>query len=269
MRLVTLGTAGWIPTPQRETTCLALKDDDGALIVFDAGTGLRRLLAPVGQALLTGTGAIDLVLTHYHLDHVCGLAYLPAVRAGRELRIHVPAASVNGTDPEKALTELIRPPYNPGPWSEWSGISVHELETGDNEVAGHRLRLRAQQHAGTSAGYRLDDAFALATDTPPDRQTEEFARGAALLAHDCWYNDADPMTRSIHESLLPSLEAHSEVTEVAALAARAGVGQLLLMHLNPAYDESYYDRMLRQAREGFDATLLLADEAVLRLSGVA
>jgi ribonuclease BN (tRNA processing enzyme) len=266
VRFVALGTAGWIPTAQRETTCLALKDDD-ALIVFDAGTGLRRLLAPAGRALLQGVDTVDLVLTHYHLDHVCGLAYLPAVCAGRRLTVHAPAASVNGTDPERALAELIRPPYNPGPWSDWPGIELRELQAGDNEVAGRRLRLRAQRHPGTSAGYRLDDLFALATDTPPDRETEEFARGVALLAHECWYNDADPATRSIDESLLPSFRAHSEVSEVAALAERAGAGHLLLMHLNPLFDEPYYDHMLARARRSFDAALLLPDEAALQLPG--
>jgi ribonuclease BN (tRNA processing enzyme) len=266
MRLMTLGTAGWIPTHQRETTCLALKDDDGRLIVFDAGTGFGRLVGAAGQALLEGVETIHLVLTHYHLDHVSGLAYLPAVRAGRPLVLHAPPSSINGTDPERAVSELIRPPYNPGDWDEWEGVEIRELQPGENEVAGHRLRLRGQQHPGMSVGYRLDDAFVLATDTPPDEGTEELARGAALLAHDCWYNDSDPATRTVHPSLLPSFAAHSEVSEVAGLAERAGVGRLLLMHLNPAYDEAYYERMLDTARTRFAGALLLPDEATIALS---
>ncbi len=268
MRLVALGTAGWIPTAQRETTCLALKADD-ALIVFDAGTGLRRFLAPAGRALLDGVAEVDLVLTHYHLDHVCGLAYVPAVFAGRRLTVHAPATSVTGVDPGWALSQLIRPPYNPGPWSDWSGVAIHELHAGDNEVAGRRLRLRAQQHPGTSAAYRLEDLFALATDTPPDPETEEFARGVAVLAHECWYNGADPATHAIAEPLRASFRAHSEVSEAAALAKRAGAGRLLLMHLNPLFDEPYYDRMLERARRHFDAAILLPDEAAIQLPGSA
>ncbi|MBN2204680.1 MAG: MBL fold metallo-hydrolase [Thermoleophilia bacterium] len=268
MRLTTLGTAGWVPTARRETTCLALKDGV-TLIVFDAGTGLRRLLAPVGQNLLAGVEAVDLVLTHYHLDHVCGLAYLPAVLAGRRLTVHAPAAAVNGTDPERALSELIRPPYNPGPWSDWPDITVRALEAGDNEVAGHLLRLRAQKHPGTSAGYRLDDLFALATDTGPDPETETFAHDVAVLAHECWYNDDDPATRRVHGSLLPSFRAHSEVGEVAALAARTAVGRLLLMHLNPLFGEEYYGRMRDRARRGFADTLLVPDETEIDLASPA
>jgi ribonuclease BN (tRNA processing enzyme) len=266
MRLITLGTAGWIPTVHRETTCLAVSDDGGGLVVFDAGTGLGRLASPTGQALLDGVESVHLVLTHYHLDHVCGLAYLPAVLQGRALVVHAPPSSVNGTDPERALSELIRPPYNPGGWDAWEGIEVRELGAGDNEVAGHRLRLRGQEHPGTSVGYRLDDAFALATDTPPDEGTEELARGVTLLAHDCWYNDDDPSTRTLHPSLLPSFSSHSEVSAVASLADRAGVRRLLLMHLNPVYDEAYYERMLETARRRFDGALLLPDETTVELS---
>ena len=139
---------------------------------------------------------------------------------------------------------------------------------GDNEVAGHRLRLRAQRHPGTSAGYRLDDVFALATDTGPDAETEAFAHGVALLAHECWYNEADPATRRVHGSLLPGFGAHSEVGEVAALAERAAVGRLLLMHLNPLFDEQYYDRLRAQARRRFPGALLVPDETSPRPGGL-
>lgn len=267
MRLVTLGTAGWVPTAHRETTCLALRDG-GALVLFDAGTGLRRLLAPAGQELLAGVDEVDLVLTHYHLDHVCGLAYLPAVLAGRRLRVHAPAETVNGTDPERALAELIRPPYNPGPWSDWAGIAVRALEAGDNEVAGRRLRLRAQRHPGTSAAYRVDDLFALCTDTGADDENASFAHGVALLAHECWYDADDPATNAVHGSLLPSFRAHSEVGDVAALAARAEVGRLLLMHLNPLFDEQYYARLRDRARRRFADTLVVPDETVVELAAV-
>ena len=267
MRLVTLGTAGWVPTQRRETTCLALKDAT-TLIVFDAGTGLRRFLSPLGRELLASVDVVDLVLTHYHLDHVCGLAYLPAVLSGRRLRVHAPSSAVNGTDPERALAELIRPPYNPGPWSEWTGIVVHALDAGDNDVAGHRLQLRPQQHPGTSAGYRLDDLFALCTDTGPADETADFAHGVGLLAHECWYNAEDPATNAVHGSLLPSFRSHSEVSDVAALAARAEAGRLLLMHLNPLFDEQYYGRLRERGRRTFPDTLLVPDETVIDLAGL-
>ena len=43
VKFTLLGTGGWIPTTRRETTC-ALLNMPEALFIFDAGTGLPRLL---------------------------------------------------------------------------------------------------------------------------------------------------------------------------------------------------------------------------------
>jgi ribonuclease BN (tRNA processing enzyme) len=267
MRFVALGTAGWVPSERRETTCLALRDG-ARLLVFDAGTGLRRFLRPAGRELLAGVEGVDLMLTHYHLDHVCGLAYLPAAFAGHDVTIHAPSRELNGWEPEQALGELIRPPYNPGGLSDWPWLSLKEVPPGGAEVAGHRIAVRAQRHPGTSVGYRVDDAFALVTDTSADPETERFARGVGLLAHECWYNASDPATATAPGALLQGYQAHTEAAELGALAARAGVGRLVLTHMNPLYDELYYDRLLQEVRRGFPGALLLPDEAVLDLSGV-
>src|SRR5450759_69715 len=101
MRVTLLGTIGWMPSDRRETTCFACRTRD-SLFIFDAGTGLRRLREPAQAALLDGARDAHLFLTHYHLDHVCGLAYLPGVLPGRGLVIHAPAAELNGVDPERA-----------------------------------------------------------------------------------------------------------------------------------------------------------------------
>ncbi len=91
MDVTALGTMGWMPSDRRETTCFACRSGEDTFI-FDAGTGLRRLLQPEHAHLLAGSGVVHLFLTHYHLDHVCGLAYLPGVLPGRVLVIHAPDA---------------------------------------------------------------------------------------------------------------------------------------------------------------------------------
>ena len=79
-----LGTMGWMPErPPRDH-----------LLRLPLGRGhphLRRRHRPAAPARNRGTptcwpgsGAVHLFLTHYHLDHVCGLAYLPGVLPGRD-----------------------------------------------------------------------------------------------------------------------------------------------------------------------------------------
>jgi ribonuclease BN (tRNA processing enzyme) len=262
MRVTLLGTMGWMPSDRRETTCFACRAED-SLFIFDAGTGLRRLREPAHAALLEGARDVHLFLTHYHLDHVCGLAYLPGVLPGRSLVIHAPAAELNGVDPERAVAGLLRRPYNPRDWEELTDLSLEPIVAGANKIAGHTVRVRAQQHSDVSVAYRVDDAFVLATDTRIDPLTAEFAAGVGLLLHETWYNASDPLTGSTPAELLPGYAAHSEAGAVAGLAAEAGVGRLVAMHLNPLHDESYFAALEAAARAVFPRTYVLPDGAVV------
>ena len=266
MRLMLLGTQGWIPTPRRETTCLAVYDDD-VLFIFDAGTGLGRFLQPPAADLLDGTREIHLFLTHYHLDHVCGLAYLPGIVGDRPLLVHVPEAGLNGVDPEHGVPDLIRKPFNPSGFAEQRNVHLQVMREGDNAVATHTIRLRAQCHPDTTVAYRLDDRLVLATDTVADAQTADFARGARVLLHEAWLDgveEDDPAQRRFVET---AYRAHSSARQVARIAADAGVGSLVLMHLNPLRDEAYYEQMQDAARETFAATHVYPDLQELALDG--
>jgi ribonuclease BN (tRNA processing enzyme) len=262
MDVTVLGTMGWMPGDRRETTCFACRSGEDTLII-DAGTGLRRLLQPAHAHLLAGVGTVHLLLTHYHLDHVCGLAYLPGVIPGRRLVIHAPEQSVNGVDPLNAVSGLLRKPYNPRDWEDLEGLSLEPLQAGANEVAGHTIALRAQQHSDISVAYRVDDEFVLATDTRPDPGTAAFAEGVNVLFHETWFNEADPRSAEIPPELLPGYASHSEVSAVAELARAAGVRRLVPMHLNPLHDEDYYAVLEQAARAVFPRTTLLDDGAVV------
>ena len=258
MRLTLLGTQGWIPTPARETTCMAV-DDGPLLFVFDAGTGLSRLLRPPASALVAAAREIHLFLTHYHLDHTCGLAYLSAVFPGRTLMVHVPDAALNGVDPQSAVPRLIRKPFHPTPWREQTGVVLTTLHEGVNEVAGHELRLRAQCHPDTSVAYRLDDHLVMATDTVADPATAEFARGARVLLHESWIDGVEDDDPACQELVRTTYRAHSSARQAAGLAAQARVGELIIMHLNPLRDDDYYTRMQASAREIFAASSIYPD----------
>jgi ribonuclease BN (tRNA processing enzyme) len=258
VRVTLLGTMGWMPGERRETTCLACRDGD-ALLIFDAGTGLRRLLEPAQAALLEGAPEVHLFLTHYHLDHVCGLAYLPGVLPGRRVTIHAPAAGITGIDPEAAVAGLLRRPYNPRDWAELSDLHVAPLTAGDNVVAGHVVSVRPQQHSDVSVAFRLDDDFVMASDTRADPGTAEFSAGVGLLLHEAWYDATAVRTGETPAELPPGFAAHSEAGAVGRLAAEADVGRLVLIHLNPAYGEAYYAAMATTARGAFSRTELRDD----------
>ncbi len=257
MRLTMLGTQGWIPTQRRETTSLAVLDGD-RLLIFDAGTGLGRLVEAPASALLRQAAESHLFLTHYHLDHVCGLAYLPGLFADTTLHIHVPEPSINGVDVERGIGELIRHPYNPGKL-ELPGLTVDALREGINEVAGHQVHVRQQCHPDTTVAYRVDDAFVLATDTVSDPETAEFARGVRLLLHESWIDGVEEEQAGKEELVARAYKAHTSARQAARIAAEAGVDELFLIHLNPLMDEAYYQQEQTSAREIFPGTSIVPD----------
>lgn len=265
MRLTLLGTQGWVPGVVRETTCFAVSDGD-ELFVFDAGTGLGRLVTSPWRSLVEPCAVVRLFLTHYHLDHVCGLAYLPAAFPGRRVVVYAPAAAVTGVDPHEALDGLLNPPYNPHSWREWPDVELRTLDEGASVIAGHRLRTRAQVHSDTSVAYRLDDALVVATDTVSDPGTVDFAAGAEVLLHEAWYLGRELERDGVPTSLPAGYDAHSEALAVARLALAAGVGRLVFIHLNPLHDEAYNAAMAAAARDVFAAVDVLEDGTAIDLA---
>ena len=101
-----LGAGGWIPTGTH-ATCSALLREGDAAVLIDAGSGVERLVAD--PSLLDGVERLELVLTHFHLDHVVGLAYLPGLRGagGIPPRIWGPAQALFGdVDRRRAAHDL-------------------------------------------------------------------------------------------------------------------------------------------------------------------
>ena len=134
--------------------------------------------------------------------------------------------------------------------------------SGENEIAGHVVRLRPQQHTDTSVSFRLDDELVIATDTSPEPNAVAFAEGAGLWLHEAWYWAGDPALAAVPAELRPGYAAHSEATAVAGLAAQAGVARLIFVHLNPLSGESSYLPMRDAARAVFAHTDVVEDGTV-------
>jgi ribonuclease BN (tRNA processing enzyme) len=221
-----LGSGGFVPTGRRETSSVLLRGDDGAVVVIDAGTGLRRLVTD-RATLLAGAsagGRLDVLLTHFHIDHVCGLAYLTEL-ADFDIVIHGPGAALYGTPTAEILARMFfSPPLMPVTLDQL-GVRVEELAPGEGTYAGLAVRARRQdRHTNPTLGLRVEDAFTWCTDTEDDPGTVDFARGARVLAHDAWGPPAAP--------------GHAEPAAAARIAVEARAQRLVLIHVPPTADEA-------------------------------
>src|SRR5436190_6826232 len=116
MRVTVWGCRGSVATPGAETvryggntSCVEVSLDDGAVIVLDAGTGIR----PLGQELLTRAARrITVLLTHLHLDHLEGLRFFgPLFDPEAQVDIWGPPSPVSSL--QERIARSFSPPLFP------------------------------------------------------------------------------------------------------------------------------------------------------------
>lgn len=232
MKLVPLGTNGFFPSHDRHTSCylLFLQDPERA-IVLDAGTGMARLLQPEIRAALSRVEELHILLSHYHLDHTCGLFYLTGVWPGKKAIVYAPTHPMVDCDGRKALVCLLGPPLYPLTLADLP-VDVIPVSGGQVEVAGVPVRFRPQRHPGGSVGIRIGDVLTYVTDTVTDPGTAEFARGSLVLLHEVWLTDEEAGV-VVEADGVPAREKHSWAGAVAEIATLAGVQHLAPIHHSP------------------------------------
>jgi ribonuclease BN (tRNA processing enzyme) len=254
-KLIILGGGGWFPARGRHTACALLVDGDSAVMI-DCGTGVGRLVER--PELLAGITKLDIVLTHFHLDHVAGLAYLPAIGLDAEMTVWGPGKLLYGTPTVELVSRLSHEPFHPVPLED-QNIAVRDVPASGLELAGTPIDTRRQErHSAPTLGLRFGDQLTWLTDTAYDPESAPFARGTQILAHECWFTTDAPRTP----------EVHSSAAQAAEVAAAAGIDRLLLIHL-PPFATSLAPLSLEAqaivpravaAEDGADMSVLLAPE---------
>lgn len=226
LRLLPLGTNGYFPANGRQTMSYLLTTP-GAALLLDAGTGLGRLVEPEIRKHVESLERLDILLTHYHLDHVVGLSFLPGLWTGRAVRIFAPSPPLTQGGSE-ALDRLISPPLFPVGFARWPlAVEIVPYSGTRLEIGELTLALRAQKHPGGSVGVRIDDRLAYVTDTVMDRATATFVEGVGTLLHEVWLTDEEAEMDDAGRT------GHSAAGAVAALAREAKVGRLIPVHHHP------------------------------------
>lgn len=213
MRIVLLGTGGYHPNDRRHTACLMLPESG---IIFDAGTSFFR----VPQYMQTRD--LQIFLTHAHLDHIVGLSFfLVPMLTGQvdSVKVYGEASKLDAIQTHLFSEEIF--PLLPG----YEFITLPEQVSVPEQGTLRHINL---EHPGGSVGYRIDwpgHSLAYVTDTSHPEQHLEFVKGVDLLIHECYFPD--------EQAEWADKTGHSHTTPVAELARDAGVGKLVLTHIDP------------------------------------
>lgn len=243
--LLFLGTANALPSAQRENTHLFLKCGQHNILIDCSGNPFARL-EQVGASPLEIT---DVILTHFHPDHVSGV---PSLLMGlwlmgyqREMHIYGLAHTL---DRLYALMEG----YG---WDNWPGffpIAFHRLPSRENVVlledADLRILSSPVRHIIPAIGLRMElrqggKVIAYSGDTEPCQEMIRLAAGADVLIHEAG----------------GEFFGHSSAAQAAEVARQAEVGALYLVHY-PALTPAMRDQMLSEAAQRFAGPIYLAED---------
>lgn len=242
MKLYILGSAGWMSAEGRQTSCF-MTEEKGKLILLDAGTGMSNL--GKYKNITDKYGEINIVFSHYHLDHIVGLSYIYNFFTDKRLNLYFPQIGY-ARPPE----EILRGAFA----REISALDIRNFSRevniigydGDFYIGENEVKIIGQEHSSPSFGIRIGDLTYL-TDTVTKEAGFAFAAGSKVLLHECWYIEKS--------GAMP----HSSLEEIAPLSIKYKIPLTLLVHLNPNIPRSSYEKAL-SALPTSPCKLSLADD---------
>jgi ribonuclease Z len=242
VELTILGSAHAVPNRDRENTYFLVHGENRYILVDAPGNPISRMQ----QAGLDPLLVTDLVVTHFHPDHVSGV---PLLLMGSWLMGRVKPLHIYGLDATLQRLEALMAFYD---WATWPGMYpciLHHIPADPRQVLiddGH-LRLLASpvSHLIPTIGLRFDfldggRSLAYSCDTEPSPAVVELAQDADLL---------------IHEATGASI-GHSSAQQAGEIARQAGARKLMLIH----YGSEGTDRLLTEAGDAFQGPVLLAED---------
>lgn len=257
MKATFWGTRGSLATPGSETiryggntSCVEVRDQKDALLVLDAGTGIR----PLGDGIERGLHRLDILLTHLHMDHIQGLGFFDPL-FWPELEVHLWGPSSTTQSLHERLSRYLSPPLFPVRIADMPcQLTLHDvIATPSFSIGDYEVNAGLVCHPGPTVGYRIagdggtltylpDHEPALGLGEIPDDPSWipgiELARGVDLLIHDAQYTPEE----------YPSYVGwgHSSIEHTLAFAKAAGVRHLVPFHHDPSHTDATLDRLYEE-----------------------
>ncbi len=207
------------------------------LFVVDAGTGLPFFGASPEAEL---PSEIDILLSHFHLDHIGGLPFFKPAILDPGCTIHTWTGHLDGGDARDPLDRVFSPPTFPLQLDSLPARFVHHgFKAGEPLTFrdGMVVRTHPLNHPGGATAYRFDHggrAVCYVSDLEhrdpwPDPGLAAFVQDADLVIYDGMF--------SSQEYQPCQGWGHSTWEKGVELCQAAGVKALAIFHLYPGHDD--------------------------------
>jgi ribonuclease BN (tRNA processing enzyme) len=251
------GARGSIPVSGEEylryggdTPCMEIRTKDNAIVIVDAGSGIRRL----GNRLLEeNRHDYTMIFTHAHWDHIMGFPFFKPIYR-RNTGIHLYGCPFAQASVREMISRIMTPPNFPVNFEEIRAqIRYEESCSNPFSIGGLSVTPIPLSHPNQGLGYRFEEdgkSFVFLTDNelayrhPGGMAFEEyvaFARGADLLIHDAEYLPEDYR--------FTQKWGHSVYTDAVRLALDAGVRRLGLYHHNQERTDQGVEKIVDDCRK--------------------
>lgn len=243
-KLIFLGTSNAIPDEKHENTHMILVGEKRTVLIDCVNNPIVRLR----QAKLDLFQITDLILTHFHPDHVSGV---PSFLMNSWLLGRSAALNVYGLEHTLERIQKLMSAYDWETWPNFFPVNFYNIS--DEEMspvldAGEYCIFASPvHHMVPNIGLRiefpgLDRVLAYSCDTEPCQAVVRLADGADIL---------------IHESTGPGM-GHSSPLQAGEIARQAEVQSLYLIH----YPTGGVDPapFIEQAHTLFQGPVILAED---------
>ena len=245
MKLRVLGSGGWIPTQSRQT-CSYLIEVENSLIILDAGSGISRLSEYTH--ILSKYKEINIILSHYHLDHITGLSFLPLFIKNHKLNIYAPSEIYYKESASNILKTFTSFPYFSREITNLTkNVNIYEYDTKGFNINDLKVAIVEQKHSAPSFGITLGRYLHYATDTSVLEETFKLASEVDLLLHECWQIKSSK--NSVHSSI-------EEILKNTKYCKNTRIG---LIHINPSWRN---DEFIELAKKIQNQNIFIAEDKI-------
>ncbi|OGO13053.1 MAG: hypothetical protein A2Y93_01860 [Chloroflexi bacterium RBG_13_68_17] len=215
-KLVILGTANAIPDPARENTHMAVVGRRSAVLIDCVGTPTVHL----ARAAVPLDSVNDLIVTHFHPDHVSGV---PLLLMNMWLLGRQEPLRVYGLHHCLERLEHMMSLYQWDNWPNFFPVAFHRLPEREHmlvmEAEDFRVYSSPVRHIIPTIGLRMENndggrAVVYSGDTEPCEAVIRLASGADVLIHEASGGGV----------------GHSTADQAGQVARTAEVGRLMLIH---------------------------------------